>query len=151
MHYFVNGYMHPLFWQNWSLFVPAPKDNKQIEISFRESDSSYTEYANPIAHEYAVFKWLRYGPQGKIILGFDNTLWWIYNDLRRLNTAWDRELIGTEELHFKKLNGYYMLRNLVLTAFKKRFDGPFLGAKVKFIVEDVELRQEYYLILNIEE
>ncbi|MEZ4936539.1 MAG: DUF5819 family protein [Crocinitomicaceae bacterium] len=150
IHYVVNGYMHPLFWQNWSLFVPAPKDNKKIEIAFKE-EKGYTEFKDPLENAYRVFKWLRYGPEGKIILGFDNTLWWVYDDLRKLNIPWNRELEGTEAIRFQKMNGYFLLRNLVLGAHKKLSEGEFPGAKVKFIVVDVELRQEYFLIVNIEE
>lgn len=151
IHYVVNGYMYPLFWQNWSLFVPAPKDNKRIEISFREDDQKYAEYENPLDTYFSVFRWLRYSPQGKIILGFDNALWWVYSDLRKLSTAWGRELIGTEMERFKKMNGYFILRNLVVGTFHRKYEGPFLGAKVKFIVEDVELRQEYFLEIRIDE
>ena len=142
--------MYPLFWQNWSLFVPAPKDDKRIFISFKESDDSYSELIDPLEKYYAVYQWLRYSPQGKVILGFDNTLWWVYNDLRNLNTPWNRPLEGMAAENFKKMNGHYFLKNLVLGTFKQHYDGTFLGAKVHFKVKDTETQETYFLIIDIE-
>ena len=150
IHYVVNGYIHPLFWQNWSLFVPAPKDNKNIEISFKESENTYSDFIDPLADYYSIFKWLRYGPQGKVILGFDNSLWWVYNDLRKLNTAWGRTLEGLEYQRFKDMNGYWTLRNLVLGSFKTKYEGEFLGAIVRFKVQDTQLKRTYFIDIPIE-
>jgi len=150
VHYIVNGYIHPLFWQNWSLFVPAPVSNKKILISFKESDSTYSEMLDPLEAYYAVNNYLRYSPQGKVILGFDNTLWWIHDGLLKLNTAWDRDLEGIAAIKFSKSYAYFMLKNLVLGAFKQNYEGEFQGAKVKFILEDVELRKTFYLIIDVE-
>jgi hypothetical protein len=150
IHYVVNGYIYPLFWQNWSLFVSAPVLSKKIEISFKKSDSEYSEYINPLEEHYAIFNWLRYGPQGKVILGFDNTLWWVYDGLNRLNTPWGRKLEGMEAIRFKKTHAYQQLRQLVTGSFHRQYDGEFQGAIVKFIVEDVEMKETYFLILDIE-
>lgn len=150
IHYVVNGYMYPLFWQNWSLFVPAPRDNKNITISFKESEGTYSDFIDPLEKHYSAFRWLRYSPQGKVILGFDNSLWWVYDDLRKLNHPWGRELEGLEFERFKKLRGYFILKNLVLGSFKRNYDGEFLGAKVRFEVEDTETREKYFILINIE-
>lgn len=150
VHYVVNGYIHPLFWQNWSLFVPAPKDNKKILISFRESDSTYSEFENPIEKYAEVYQWIKFSPQGKIILGFDNALWWVYEGLSKMNLPWNRELEGMDEVEFKSKYAYTILRNLVKGAFFQKYAGEFQGAKVKFIIEDVELQKEFYLIIPIE-
>lgn len=150
IHYVVNGYIYPLFWQNWSLFVPSPKDNKKIEIQFKESEESYSDFIDPLENHYKTFSWLRYGPQGKVILGFDNALWWVYNDLRKLKTPWGRKLEGLEAERFKSMNGYYTLRNLVIGTFKQKYKGAFLGAIVRFSVEDTEFKQEYFIEIEIE-
>lgn len=150
LHYFVNGYIHPLFWQNWSLFVPAPRDNKKIEISFQETDSSFSEYYDPLTNYKSVNKWLRYSPQGKVILGFDNALWWVYNDLRKLETPWGRELEGLSLEKFKSRNSYFILKKLILGSFHQKYEGEFRSAKVKFKVEDTESRENYFIIIPIE-
>ncbi len=150
VHYVVNGYIYPLFWQNWSLFVPAPRDNKKIEIKFKEAEGQYSDFIDPLEKHYQVFNWLRYSPQGKVVLGFDNALWWVYNDLRKLTTPWGRKLEGLQEKRFRQMNGYWTLKNLVIGCFKQNYEGAFLGATVRFTVHDTEFKQEYYLDIEIE-
>ncbi len=130
--------MGPVFDQGWSLFAPVPKVNKNVYVSYSDSNGNWSDWNDPFSfYQYQAYT-NRVSACQRIVLAESSTLHYLYAESE---ITFYKTKMFPGNIH----SGYFsVLKHIVVQELNNR-KTAFEKIKMMVVFTNVKTKQKYCL------